>query len=58
MNKANELAFRNLSEIIHSENTAKALHLIMHKLMGEGYDYDAAHACYLYGMVIIRAIFR
>lgn len=43
MSKVNEIASRSFSEIVHSENATRVLHLMMHKLMGEGCDYDAAH---------------
>ncbi|HAS42790.1 MAG TPA: hypothetical protein DCS93_20075 [Microscillaceae bacterium] len=43
MSKASEIASRSFSEIIQAENSTRILHLIIHKLLGEGCAYDQTH---------------
>ncbi|EAY31577.1 hypothetical protein [Microscilla marina] len=43
MSKAIQIASRSFDEILQSENATRVLHLMMHKLMGEGCSYDATH---------------
>lgn len=43
MSKTIEIASRSFIEIACAENASRVLHLLVHKLMGEGCNYDAAH---------------
>ena len=43
MSKTIEIASRSFIEIAYAENASRVLHLLRHKLMGEGCAYDAAH---------------
>lgn len=43
MSKATEIASRSFTEIIQTENSTRILHLMIHKLLGEGCTYDQTH---------------
>lgn len=43
MSKATEIASRSFSDIVQAENATRILHVMMHKMMGEGCCYDQTH---------------